>query len=143
QAGARALLLAAGSLFTDGKFTDARPQFERFIREYQGSPFIGEALFGIASCFDAEGKTEQAANAYKDLITRHPNESFVPQAKFGLARIYEAQGKLEQARDLYQDVEHSAPFTALGNESGVRLEELIAKNPKLAPAPPPPAANTV
>jgi TolA-binding protein len=140
--GARALLLAAGSSFTEGKYQEAQTLFERFTREYQGSPFMGEALLGIASCLDAEGKTEQAVSSYKDLMTRHPNESFVPQVKFALARIYETQNKPEQARDLYQDIERSAPFSSLGNEAGVRLEELIAKNPALAPAPPPPAASS-
>jgi tetratricopeptide (TPR) repeat protein len=141
--GARALLLAGGSLFAESKYSDAQPLFERFVREYQGSPFMGEALLGIASCLDAQGKTEQAASAYKDLVTRHPNESFVPQAKFALARLYEAQAKPELARDLYQDIERSAPFTSLGNEAGVRLEELIAKYPNLAPAPLPPPASSV
>jgi tetratricopeptide (TPR) repeat protein len=138
--GARALLLGAGSLFTEGKYSEARALFERFLREYQGSPLMGQALFGAAACLDAEGKTDQAVTAYKNLITRHPNESFVPQAKFSLARIYEQQNKPEQARDLYQDVEREIAFSTLGNEAGVRLEELIAKYPKLQPAPPPPAA---
>jgi tetratricopeptide (TPR) repeat protein len=141
--GARALLLAAGSLFTEGKYADAQGQFERFNREYQATPFRGEALLGVAACLDAQGKTDQAVAAYKDLVTRHPNESFVPQAKFSLARLYEAQDKPELARDLYQDIERSAPFTSLGNEAGVRLEELIAKHPTLAPAPPPPPASTL
>ena len=138
--GARAVLLAAGSLFTEGKYADAQTQFQKFLREYQGSPLMGQALFGVAACLDAQGKTDQAATAYKDLITRHPNESFVPQAKFSLARIYEQQNKPEQARDLYQDVERAIPLSTLGNEAGVRLEELIAKYPKLQPAPNPPAA---
>ena len=138
MAGARALLLAAGSLFDQNKYPDAQAQFERFVREYQGNSLMGQALFGIACCLDAEQKTDQALNAYKDLITRHPNESFVPQAKFALARIYETQGKPELARDLYQEVEHATPFSSLGNEAGVRMEELIAKHPNLQPAPPAP-----
>lgn len=138
--GARALLLAAGSLFSERKYADAQAQFERFLREYQGSPFMGEALLGIASSLDAQEKADQAITAYKDLVTRHPNEGFVPQAKFALARLYDTQHKPELARDLYQEVERAAPFTSLGNEAGVRLEELIARNPSLAPAPPPPAA---
>lgn len=140
--GARGLLMAAGSLFAEGKYVEAQAQFERFVREYQGSPFMGEALFGMASCLDAEGKTDLAATAYKDLITRHPNENFVPQAKFALARLYQVQNKIEQARDLYQDIEHTVPFSSLGNEAGLRLEELIAKYPKLAPAPQPLAASS-
>ena len=77
-------------------------------------------------------------------MTRHASESFIPQAKFALARLYEAQNKPELARDLYQDVERAAPLSTLGNEAGVRMEELIAKNPSLAPAPalPPPSSVT-
>ncbi len=142
-AGARALLQAAGSLFTEEKYPEAQAQFERFIREYQGSPFMGEALLGVAACLDAGGKTDLAATAYKDLVTRHSTDSVVPQAKFSLARIYEAQNKPEMARDLYQEVERSSPFTSLGNEAGVRMEELIARNPKLAPAPPAPMSASV
>src|SRR5258708_22256652 len=41
SSGARALLLAAGSLFTQGKYSESQTQFERFVREYQGSPFMG------------------------------------------------------------------------------------------------------
>ncbi|HZR19906.1 MAG TPA: tetratricopeptide repeat protein [Verrucomicrobiae bacterium] len=143
MSGARALLLAAGALFAENKFPEAQSQFERFIREYQGSPFMGEALLGVAACLDAEGKTDQAAAAYQDLVTHHSTESFIPQVKFSLARLYEAQHKPELARDYYQDVERASPFTALGNEAGVRLEELIQKNPKLAPAPPAPSPATV
>src|SRR5712691_7906315 len=43
-AGARALLMAAASYFTEGNYTEAQTQFERFMREYPGSPFRGEAL---------------------------------------------------------------------------------------------------
>src|SRR5215469_16379390 len=138
-AGARALLLAAGALFTEGKYPEAQAQFERFTREYQGSPFMGQALLGVAACYDAQGKTDQAIEAYNDLIKRHSTESFIPQAKFSLARLYEKQNKPELARDLYQEVERTSPFTSLGNEAGVRMEELIQKNPQLAPAPPAPS----
>jgi TolA-binding protein len=141
--GSRALLMAAGALFTENKYPEAQAQFERFTREYQGSPFMGEALLGVAACLDAEGKTEQAVNAYKDLVSRHSTEAFIPQAKFSLARLYESQNKPELARDLYQDVERTSPFTSLGNEAGVRMEELIAKNPKLAPAPAAPSLSTL
>jgi TolA-binding protein len=136
NAGARALLLAAGTLFTDGKFSEAQAQFEKFTREYHDSPYMGEALLGAATSLDAQNKTEAATAAYKDLVDHHPTEVVVPQAKFALARLYVAQEKPELARDLYQDVERALPFTALGNEAGMRLEELLIKYPKLAPAAP-------
>ena len=141
SSGARALILAASSLFADGKFSEAQAQFEKFTREYRDTPFTGQALLGVAASLDAQGKADAAITAYKSLIDRHPSDVVVPQAKFALARLYEAQGKPELAKDLFQDVERGSPFTSLGNEAGMRLEELIAKYPALAPAPPAPATN--
>ena len=130
-AGARALLLAAGGLFVDGKYDEAKTQFERFRREYSDSPFMGEALLGIAACLDAKGSTRDAMAAYKDLIDHRPGDSNVPQAKFALARLYEAQNEPEQARNLFEEVERSQPYGSLGDEARMQLEELKTKFPKL------------
>jgi TolA-binding protein len=139
RAGARALLLAAGGLFVDGKYDEARTQFERFRREYSDSLFMGEALLGIAACLDAQGKTRDAMAAYKDLIDHRPGDSNVPQAKFALARLHQAQNEPEQARNLFEDVERSQPYGSLGDEARMQLEELKTKFPKLlAPVTPMP-----
>ena len=129
SAGARALLLAAGSLFVEGKYAEAKTQFERFTREYSDSPFRGEALLGIATCLDAQGKTVEAIAAYKDLIDHHPGESVLPQARFALGRLYEAQHDPDQARNQFEEVEHADPYGSLGSEAGMRLEELKMKYP--------------
>lgn len=139
SAGARASLLAAGSLFTQGQYAQAQAQFERFARDYPDSPFMGEALFGIASCLDAEGKTDLAMTSYKELISRHPNESFIYQAKFALASLYEAQNKLESARDLFSEVQREDRFGSVGDEAARRLNDLLTRYPKLAPSAPSPA----
>src|ERR1700720_1378902 len=68
SAAARALLLAGAGLFDEGKYPEARAEFERFRREYHDSPMGGEALLGIAACLDAEGKTNERINAYPDLV---------------------------------------------------------------------------
>jgi predicted negative regulator of RcsB-dependent stress response len=133
EAGARALLLAAGSLFTDGKYSDAQAQFEKFTREHRESSLMGEALLGIAASLEAQGKTDAAVAAYKELISRHAGDSVVPDAKFALARLYEVQNKPELARDLYLEVERDGRFSSKAIEAGMRVEDLMAKYPKLAP----------
>jgi TolA-binding protein len=132
RAAARALLIAAGTLFAEGKYAEAKTQFERFTREYTDSPFRGEALLGIAACLDAQGNTSDATAAYKNLIDRLPADPVLPQARFALARLYEAQNKPEQARNLFEEVERNNPYSSLGSEAGMRLEELKAKYPQLA-----------
>lgn len=135
-AAARAVLLAGGTLFVDGKYDQARAQFEKFTREYRDTTFMGEALLGIAACLDAENKTNEAIRAYKDLTEHHSGDPSVPQAKFALARLYEGQGQAELARPLFEDVARAEPYGSLGSEAGMRLEELKMKHPELF-APPP------
>jgi predicted negative regulator of RcsB-dependent stress response len=136
KAGARALLMAAGNLFVDGKYDQSKAQFEKFTHDYRESPFLGDALLGIAACLDAQNKQTEATAAYKSLVERHPSDTAVPQAKFALGRLYEAQNKPELARNMYEDVERAEPGTSVGSEAGMRVEELKRKFPSLAPSTP-------
>lgn len=134
MAGVRAQLMAAGALFSQGNYTEAQAQFEKFAREHHDSPFMGEAQLGIAACLDAQGKNDAAIAAYKDLLNRHPSENVAPQARFALGRLYEQQNKPELARDEFAEVEREDRQGSMGMEAGMRIEELIAKYPKLAPS---------
>ena len=78
DAGAQAMLLAAASLFTDGKYKDALAEFDRFTREHPESSFMGQTLLGRAACFDALNQTNDAVTAYNTLINQHPSESMIP-----------------------------------------------------------------
>lgn len=138
SAAARAVLLAGGSLFVEGKYPEAKAQFDRFAREYRDSPFMGQALLGIAACQDAQGKTNEAIAAYKDLIDHHPAENVLAQARFALGNLYEAQHDPEKARNQFEEVARENPYGSIGSEAGMRLEELKIKHPNLWPATPMP-----
>jgi predicted negative regulator of RcsB-dependent stress response len=133
EAGGRALLLAASGLFAQGKYAEARTQFERYRREYAESAFNDQALLGMAACLDAQGKTSQAITAYNDIIQHYSTENVAVQAKMSLAWLQEKQGKVEQARDLYIDLSRGQ-FGSISSEAGIHLEALFAKHPELFPA---------
>ncbi len=136
-AAAQALLQAGGILFAEGKYPEAKAQFERFRREHASSPFLGQALLGIASCLNAQGQSREAMTAYKELIERRPGDSTLSHARFALARLHEAQNEPEKARNLYEEVERTDAYGSLGDESRMRLEDLKRNYPKLfAPAAP-------
>ncbi len=139
---ARAVLLAAGSLFVEGKYEEAKVQFQKFTRDHRSSPFMGEALLGAAACLDAQGRTSEATAAYKELVDRHPSDPVIPQAKFALGRLYEAQNQPEQAFNYFEQVTQADPYGSIGSEAGMRAEELKLKHPSLAPVPAP-AANSM
>jgi predicted negative regulator of RcsB-dependent stress response len=127
QAGAQALLLAAGELFAGGKPAEAQAQFERFLREYPTHPLAAQANLGVAACLAGEGKLDEAAKAYKSLVDRFPNANTAPQARFALAGVYEAQGKLEPALRLFEEVAGADISGSLGSEAGMRAHELQMK----------------
>ena len=128
----RALLQAGAVLFAQAKYAEAQTQFQRFSKEYPDSSLRGQALLGNAACFDALAKPDEAAAAYKSTFEQRPGEAAAAQARYGLARIYEAQGKLDQARPLYEEVARTEPNSTIGNEAGLKAEELRAKSPPAA-----------
>ena len=99
---------------------------------------MGEALLGIGACLDADGKGRDAIAAYKDLIDHRPGDVVLPQAKFALGRLYEANSEPEKARNQFEEVARENPYSSLGSEAGMRLEELNMKYPQLMPATPTP-----
>jgi tetratricopeptide (TPR) repeat protein len=131
-AGGRALLLAGASYFAQGKYAEAKTQFERFLRENRESPFADQALLGIAASLDAQGKSLDAIAAYNDIVQHHSMETVAPQAKLALAWLYEKQTRLEQARDLYVELSRG-PYGSIATEASVHLESLVAKHPELLP----------
>src|SRR3954467_3020089 len=49
QAGGRALLMAGTTFYIQAQYDDAQKAFGEFARDYPASPFVPQALFGVAS----------------------------------------------------------------------------------------------
>ena len=81
DAGERALLIGGAMLFSEGKYPEARSQFERYLREYRDSSLAPQALLGVAVCLEVQGNTNEAVTAYRDIVEHHPSEPIAPQAK--------------------------------------------------------------
>ena len=62
-------------------------------------------------------------------------EGVASQARFAVARIYESQGKLEQARVQYEELARSEANSSIGNEAGIKAEELRLIVPQVVAAP--------
>lgn len=139
DASERAALLAAGALFGDAKYDEARQQFEKFLKSHADSPWAAEAAFGVAVCLDALNKMDDAVRAYQDVLTRHGATAVAPQAQLSLARLHEAQGKPEQALKIYEEFSRAAGVNSWTPEANARKESLLVKNPNLVKPPPPPA----
>jgi len=135
SAAARARLWAAGALFTEGKYAEAKAQFDRFLRDYPASPFRSAALYGNAACLEAQGKLPEATAAFKDIVERRPTDPVVSRAKLALGRLYQTQNEAARAYKLFEDVARAEGMSSLGYQAEMGLEELKRSNPNLgAPA---------
>ena len=128
-AGARAVLLAAAASFTEGKYAEAKAQFDRFLRDYPQHALRGQAMLGSAASLGAQGKAAEATAAYDDLIKRHPGNPVVPRAKFALARLYETQNRTDDALKYYEELTRTEAYSSVGAEAEIRLQELRRSAP--------------
>jgi predicted negative regulator of RcsB-dependent stress response len=138
DAGQRALLLGAADLYADGKYDEARAQFQKFLQEHSDSPFAGEAALGVAATMDAQGKAQDAINAYRNVADHYlQNWNVGPQAKLALARLLIAQGKLQDAREALMDLANPRSYPSeIVAEANMRLREIFTAHPELIPANP-------
>jgi predicted negative regulator of RcsB-dependent stress response len=131
DAGARATLLAAGTLFSEGKYTDAEQKFQQFLKDHPRHMFAASAAYGAAASLEAQGKLVEAETAYREVTTRYEKSSLSDTAKLGLARIYETKNQPEAALKIYDEL--SAPGKAAGfnPQAMTRKQDLLSKHPQL------------
>ncbi len=144
----RARLLAATTLFTDGKYADSEKEFGSFLKDLPESPWAAEAAYGVAASQEAQNKVNEAQASYQNVATAYANSSLAADAKLALARIYEAQKKPDQALRLYNELLAPKPGAQpgeIGNSAAFQKKEaLLRVHPELstnlaAKAVPPPA----
>ena len=136
-AGAQARLLAARALFEQGKYPEARAQFESFVRQYGESEFVGTAALGVAASLDSENKTNEALAAYQGVVAQNPNTAVSSQAKLAIGRIYESRNDPLQALKLYEELARPSAQTVWGADAAMRREYLLQRHPELAATNPP------
>ena len=138
SAGEAAELLAAGALFTEGKYPEAHEQFAQFVEKHSESPLVSQAQVGLAASLEGEGKISEATQKYQEILSTYSAEAnVVTPVKLTLARLYEDQNKPDKALQLYVDLAHNNnPYDPWAAEARERGELLISKHPELRKAPP-------
>ncbi len=131
EAGAQARLLAGQAWFEEGKYTEARQQFEGFIRQFGDTGFASAAALGVAACLDSENKTNEALAAYQSVATQYPNSAVSSQAKLAKARLYESRNEPAQALKIYDELARPGTQSLWSSDAGMRREQLLLAHPEL------------
>ena len=132
RAAERALLLGAGSLFSEKNYDEARAKFEQFLRDHTASPSASTAAYGIAACLDAKNDVDKAMEAYQRVIGGYATAPEATQAKLALAILHETKGQPDAALKIYDDILRPRQPSVWNSEATMRRELLLAKHPALA-----------
>lgn len=135
----RASIMAAGSLFRDGKFFEAQAAFDAYLVQYPDGLFVSEAALGSAAAQDAAGQTNQAISAYQSVMSQFANQPAAHQASMSLAMLYERSGQPEMAHPIYDRLSKTTTRTSFNGEALRRKDDLEDRFPALVP----PATNAV
>ncbi len=141
-AGQRALLLAAGAWFQQGKFAEAKAAFQKFQTQYSDSKLLPTAAYGVAACEDSAGNLDAALAAYQSVEQKFPKDPVTVQAKLARAVIHEARNKPEDAYKIYDEMAKPESRSLWSSEAFSRKDLLLAKYPHLG-IPPAPLMPTI
>ena len=143
-AAAKATLRAGTVYFDQANYPKAQEQFEKFLRAHGETPWVPQAVYGIAASIEAQGKTAEAITKYTNFLATYPNDPASDQARLTLARLYEQAQQPALALDLLNKLVSNQPggFSPSASEAQEKIRELYAKHPALAPSNPPPFTPT-
>jgi tetratricopeptide (TPR) repeat protein len=138
-AAAKAILRAGTVYFDQGNYPKAQEQFERYLRAHGETPWVPQAVYGIAASIEAQGKAAEAITKYTSFLASYPNDPAADQARLALARLYEQTQQPVLALDILNKIVNQAGgFSPGASEAQDKIRELYAKHPALAPSNPSP-----
>ncbi|HNQ89152.1 MAG TPA: tetratricopeptide repeat protein [Verrucomicrobiota bacterium] len=132
SAGERALLLAAGNLYAEGRYAEAQTRFEEFRKQHAGSLLAPVAALGVASSLDALDKMDEALGAYQGIVNQYPTESVAARAQLAMGAIYESKNQPDQAFRVYDELSRLAGAGQAAMQAAMHKELLLQQYPKLA-----------
>jgi predicted negative regulator of RcsB-dependent stress response len=133
SAGQRALLFAAASLFSEGKYAEAQNEFNKALNAGNGS-IAPLAAYGVATSLEAQGKQDEAIKEYQTIASRFPRTASADEGRFAAARILESRNQFDQAVKIYDEMIAAAGASGNGSQAASRKQQLVSRHPELAAA---------
>jgi predicted negative regulator of RcsB-dependent stress response len=121
EAGERAQLQAAATLFESGNYADAQAQFQKFLDAKSTGPLAAMAALGVAASLEAQNKLDLATAAYQKVTSSFSSSTADLPANFALGRIAEQSGKLAEAENYFENA------ARVGRAGGSLAEEAYGR----------------
>jgi tetratricopeptide (TPR) repeat protein len=132
DAAERALMLAAGELYREGRYAEAQAAFRKALERNRRGPLAPTAALGVAASLDAQDQVDAAFPAYQAVVADFPDTPASARARFALALLHETRNQPEQALKIYDELTTARKFGRASMEASVKREALLKQHPELA-----------
>jgi hypothetical protein len=110
-------LMAALTDLQAGRFEDALPKLQGFVREHPRSSLVPLVRFWIGTCFFEVGRLQDAIGEYDDLARTAPRSAFAPRAMLFEAASLFALGDTSKGQMLVRRLGEEYPDTEPAREA--------------------------
>jgi tol-pal system protein YbgF len=114
----------AFKIFQEGRFSESRSAFVKFLQQFPQTEYSDNAQFWIGEAYFKEGKTEEAILAFEDVARKYPQGNKVPDALVRQGLCFKILGDKDNARIILQRVIDKYPNTPQSVAARKELEGL-------------------
>jgi tol-pal system protein YbgF len=115
---------AALNLFKAGKYKDAAPAFESFIKTYPGSQFQANAHYWLGNALYQQKDYRRATELFHKVATAWPGDPKAADAMLGMANVQQDTGDTKNARLTLEAIVAKYPGSAAAGLAKDRLKRL-------------------
>ena len=115
---------AALAVFRSGKFADAAPAFQAFVRKYPQSGYLPSARFWLGNAQYATRAYKDAIDNFKALLASAPDHPRAPEAALSIANCQVELKDTKAARKTLEDLMRVYPQSEAASAAKERLARL-------------------
>ncbi|MFB3925110.1 MAG: tol-pal system protein YbgF [Syntrophales bacterium] len=110
--------------FKEGRYDEARKDFQKFLELFPKAEYSDNAQFWIGESYYVQGKYEKAILEYEKVIKNYPNSDKLPHALLKQGLSFQKLGDKDSAKLLLQQVVKDYPNTNQARIARAKLAEV-------------------
>lgn len=120
----RAAYQAAFDTLKEGRYKKAKVELKRFLNNYPGSSFAGNAQYWLGEANYVTRRFDQGIIEFQLVLQNYPGSSKVPDSMLKLGYTYYELKQFAQAKALLQDLRKLFPKSTAFRLAGKRLDRI-------------------
>ena len=108
----------------EGRYKKAKEQFSKFLKDYPGSIYAGNAQYWLGEANYVTRNFTQAVKEFNQVLKLYPSSSKIPDAMLKLGYTHYELKKYSQAKAVLQELRKLHPNSTAARLAGKRLDRM-------------------